>query len=92
MLHKLFPLPGYLDNQCGEFLELWMDYHGFRELPDLIKYCTTIGTSTLLILESKPLLLAEPTSVSTKPSAPHAEASCSVLVFSDTVDRNSPKV
>ena len=31
MLHTLFPLPGYLDDQHGEFLKIWMDYHGFRE-------------------------------------------------------------
>ena len=24
VLQTLFPLPGYLDDQCGEFLELWM--------------------------------------------------------------------
>ena len=25
-----------------------MEYHGFRELPDLIEYYTTLGNSTLL--------------------------------------------
>ena len=36
VLHTLFSLPGYLDNQCGEFLKQWMANHGFREFPDLI--------------------------------------------------------
>ena len=48
VLHTLFPLPDYLDDQHGEFLKIWMDYQGFREFPDLIKYCTTIGNCTLL--------------------------------------------
>ena len=55
VLCTLFPLPGYLDNQCSEFLELWMAIHGFREFPNLIeyyttigKYYTTIGNSTIL--------------------------------------------
>ena len=48
MLHTLFPLPGYLDDQCGEFLESWIAYLGFKEFLDLIVYYTTIGTGTLL--------------------------------------------
>ena len=48
MLSTLFPLLGYLDDQRGESLKLWLDYHGFDELPDLIKYSTTIGNGTLL--------------------------------------------
>ena len=48
VLCTLFPLLGYLDDQCSEFLELWMDYLGFREFPNLIEYYTTIGNSTLL--------------------------------------------
>ena len=47
VLHTLFPLTGYLDDQCGEFLESWMAYVEFEEFPDLIKYCTTIGNGTL---------------------------------------------
>ena len=41
-------LLGYLDDQCSEFLELWMDSLGFGEFPNLIKYYTTIGNGTLL--------------------------------------------
>ena len=48
MLHTLFPIPDYLDNQCGEFLELWMACLDFWEFPDLIKYYTTIEKGTLL--------------------------------------------
>ena len=36
------------DDQCSEFLKLWMAYHGFGEFPDLIKIYMTIGISTLL--------------------------------------------
>ena len=39
---------GYLDDQCSEFLKLWMAYHGLREFPDLIKYYNTIGNGTQL--------------------------------------------
>ena len=46
VLHTLFPLPGYLDNQHSEFLNLWLDYHGFREFPNLIMYYTTIAVRT----------------------------------------------
>ena len=42
------PLPVHLDDQHGEFLESWMAYQEFDELPDLIKYYTTIGNGTLL--------------------------------------------
>ena len=48
VLCTLFPLPGYLDNLCGEFLKSWMAYLDLREFPDLIEHCTTIGTGTLL--------------------------------------------
>ena len=48
VLYTLFPLPGYLDNQCGEYLELGMAYHGFREFPNLIEYYTAIRTGALL--------------------------------------------
>ena len=50
MLHAptLFPLLGYLDDQCGEFLKLWLYFHGFGEIPDLIEYFTTIGNGTIL--------------------------------------------
>ena len=48
VLCMLYPFLGYLDDQCAEFLELWLDYYGFRELPNLIEYYTTIGKDTLL--------------------------------------------
>ena len=48
MLLTLFPLLGYLNDQCSEFLKLWMANHGFGEFPNLIKYYTTIGNGTLL--------------------------------------------
>ena len=48
VLCKLFPLLGYLDDQCGEFLKSWMAYLEFEEFPNLIKYYTSIGTGTLL--------------------------------------------
>ena len=48
VLCTLFPLLGYLDNQNGKFLKLWMTNLGFREFPDLIEYYTTIGTGTIL--------------------------------------------
>ena len=48
MLSTLFPLPGYLDDQCGEILELWMAYLEFDKFPNLIKYYTTIGNGTIL--------------------------------------------
>ena len=44
----LFPLPDYLDDQHGEFLESWMAYLDFAEFPNLVKYYSTIGNSTLL--------------------------------------------
>ena len=44
----MFPLPGHLEDQQGEFLESWMAYLDFEEFPNLIKYYTTIGNSTLL--------------------------------------------
>ena len=37
-----------LDDQCSEFLQLWMAYHCFREFPNLIKYYTSIGNGTQL--------------------------------------------
>ena len=43
-----FPLPGYLDDQCSEFLESWMAYLEFEEFPVLIEYYTTISNGTLL--------------------------------------------
>ena len=48
VLCTLFLLPCYLDEQCGEFLKLWLDYHGFGELCDLIKSYTTIVNDTQL--------------------------------------------
>ena len=48
MLSTLFQLPGYLDDQCGEFLESWMAYLELKEFPDLIKFYTTIGYGILL--------------------------------------------
>ena len=48
VLCTLFPLPGNLDDQCGEFLELWIANLGFGEFPNLIEYNTTIGNTTLL--------------------------------------------
>ena len=48
MLHTLLPLLGYLDDQHGEFLKLWIDSLGFREFPNVIKYYTIIGNGTLL--------------------------------------------
>ena len=47
MLHALFSLLGYLDDQHGELLEICLNYHGFWELPNLIEY-TTIGNGTIL--------------------------------------------
>ena len=47
-LSTLFPLLGYLDNQCSEFLESWMAYLEFNKFPDLIEYYTTIDNGTLL--------------------------------------------
>ena len=48
VLTTMFPLPCHLEDQQGEFLELWMAYLEFYEFPDLIKYYTTIGNGTLL--------------------------------------------
>ena len=48
VLKTMFPLPGHLEDQCGEFLESWMAYIEFEEFPDLIKYYTTIRNGTLL--------------------------------------------
>ena len=48
VLHTLFPLPGYLDDQCSEFLESWMAYLDFMEFCDLIEYYTTTVNGTLL--------------------------------------------
>ena len=48
VLSTLFPLPGYLDNQCAEFIKSWMAHLEFEEFPNLIKYYTTIGNGTLL--------------------------------------------
>ena len=42
------PLLGHLEDQFGEFLESWMAYLDFEELPDLITYYTTIGNGRLL--------------------------------------------
>ena len=44
----MFPLPCHLEDQCSEFLKSWMAYLDFEEFPDLIKYYTTNGNSTLL--------------------------------------------
>ena len=44
----MFPLPGHLEDQCGEFLESWMAYLEFKEFPNLIEYYNTIGNCTLL--------------------------------------------
>ena len=48
VLTTMFPLPGHLEDQCGEFLESWMAYLEFNKYPDLIDYYTTIGNGTLL--------------------------------------------
>ena len=48
VLHTLFPLLGYLDDQHEEFLKSLMAYLDFEEFPDLIKYYTTIANGTLL--------------------------------------------
>ena len=48
VLGTLFPLPVHLDDQHSEFLESWMAYQEFDEVPDLIEYYTTIGNGTLL--------------------------------------------
>ena len=53
VLSSLFPLPGYLDDQHGEFCESWMVYLEFEKFPNLIKYYTTIGNGTLLKEEYK---------------------------------------
>ena len=44
MLCTLFLLLSYPDDQCSEFLQSWID---FAEFPNLIKYYTSIGNSTL---------------------------------------------
>ena len=43
VLHTLFPLLGYLDDQHVEFLEVLMDSPCSGEFPNLIKYYTMIG-------------------------------------------------
>ena len=48
VLCTLFPLLGYLDDQCDEFLESWMAYLDFGEFPDLIEYYITFSTGTLI--------------------------------------------
>ena len=48
MLSTLFPLLGYLDDQCGEFLESWMAYIEFDKFPSLTEYYTSIGNGALL--------------------------------------------
>ena len=48
VLSTLFPLLGSLDDQHSEFLKSWMAYLDFKEFPNLIKYYTTTGTSTIL--------------------------------------------
>ena len=48
MLHTLFPLPGYLDDQCGKFLQSCMAYLDFGEFPNLIEYYSSVGNGTLL--------------------------------------------
>ena len=48
VLTTMFPLPGHLEDQCGEFLESWMAYLEFEEFPDLIEYYTTIGNGALI--------------------------------------------
>ena len=68
MLHTQFPLLGYLDDQCFEFLILWMDYTPipYWEFPDLIKYYTTneeyttIDNHTLLMDIAKLMYLSKP--------------------------------
>ena len=49
VLHTLFPLLGYLDDQHGELLELWMNSLDFGEFPNLIEYYTSNGNGTLLM-------------------------------------------
>ena len=44
VLCTLFLLLSYPDDQCSEFLQSWID---FAEFPNLIKYYTSIGNSTL---------------------------------------------
>ena len=44
----MFPRPGHLEDQHGEFLESWVAYLEFIEFPDLIEYYTTIGNGTIL--------------------------------------------
>ena len=46
VLSTLFPLLGYLDDQCGEFLKSWMAYLDSMEFPNLIEYYTTIRNGT----------------------------------------------
>ena len=38
VLTTMFPLPGHLEDQCGEFLKSWMAYLEFEEFPNLIEY------------------------------------------------------
>ena len=45
VFNTLFPLLGYLDDQCSEFLESWMAYLEFK---NIIEYYTTTVTSTQL--------------------------------------------
>ena len=47
MLSTLLSVPVHLDDQHGEFLESWMAYQEFDEVPNLIEYYTTIGYGTL---------------------------------------------
>ena len=48
VLHTLFPLAGYLNDQCSDFFKSWIANLDLEEFPDLIEYCTTIGNGTLL--------------------------------------------
>ena len=48
VLTTMFPLPGHLEDQDGEFLKSWMTYLEFDEFPNLIEYYTTTVNGTIL--------------------------------------------
>ena len=48
VITTMFPLPGHLEDEHGEFLESWVAYLEFIEFPDLIEYYSTIGNGTIL--------------------------------------------
>ena len=55
VLCMLYPFLGYLDDQCAEFLELWLDYYGFRNFQTLLS--TTLLLEKIHYLRKSTLLL-----------------------------------